>query len=242
MARPRYAFWIASLLALRCTPRITYGSSPDGVAEAASYGPQYVIATNAAIESAASAEPVTHEGRAERPIPAARRNLMRARPSTQSSGCPTRAEEQTETIRFGSATKRKAKTTLTGQQVTHSEQTNPCKSRGPRVECGKSEYRPLPRGGSSRPMVARLVRYGPVKTKDKLFVLIANHVLHCALTTRVTGLTHLVPFNRARGLLRRAHAWFGHTGALVHSCGVRTGSVLIVRRCRRCPWLHNARA
>jgi hypothetical protein len=30
---------------------------------------------------------------------------------------------------------------------------------------GSQTIRPLPRGGSSRPMVARLVRYGPVRQK-----------------------------------------------------------------------------
>jgi hypothetical protein len=30
---------------------------------------------------------------------------------------------------------------------------------------GSQTNRPLPRGGSSRPMVARLVRYGPVRQK-----------------------------------------------------------------------------
>ena len=39
--------------------------------------------------------------------------------------------------------------------------------------------RPLPRGGSSRPMVARLVRYGPVRQKTNFSSWLASHPSEC---------------------------------------------------------------
>ena len=48
---------------------------------------------------------------------------------------------------------------------------------------GSQTIRPLPRGGSSRPMVARLVRYGPVRQKK-------NFSRGCLSTTR--SATHMI--------------------------------------------------